>query len=215
MSSADIRLHTVKKKAASEAGPSRPSKKSRVATPSTPVRKSDIPSKMAFEPVLALSAPTILPEVPSAEDRMAEEDGTAAVPSVAPSAEVRTEVGVVVEPKQFVAAPTVPPMERSRMQSSTDFPAFSSMGLPIEDRGKALATSIDDGSSGLLILFDIRIPKGESALTNPTLAKQLTQAALLLIDRENRKNRTVIEIFSSFYPMMLGVSFPTSLSFFF
>ena len=74
----------------------------------------------------------------------------------------------------------------------------------------------DDGSSaGLPILFDIRISKGELALVNLALARWLIEAILLSTDQENRKNQTVVEIFSSFYLMILEVSFLTSLLFLF
>ena len=68
--------------------------------------------------------------------------------------------------------------------------------------------SMDDAMLvGYTVHFDIRVSKDESVLANSTLARLLIQAALLPIDWENRKNRTVIEIFSSFYLMMLEVSF--------
>ena len=68
MSTIDIHQYVAKKKVASEAEPSRPSKKGRVVTPSALVRKSDILSESVSELVLALSALTTLPEVPSTED---------------------------------------------------------------------------------------------------------------------------------------------------
>ena len=69
-------------------------------------------------------------------------------------------------------------------------------------------TSADDGqSAGLPTLFDIRISEGESAFANLALAKRLIEAALLLIDRKNRKSQMVAEMFSSFYLMILGVIF--------
>ena len=93
MSTADIRPHAIKKKAAAEAGPSRPSKKGQVTTPSILTRKSDIPSKTVPKPILILSAPTMLSEALLAEDGMVGEDGAATVPSMALSAEVQTGTG--------------------------------------------------------------------------------------------------------------------------
>ena len=54
--------------------------------------------------------------------------------------------------------------------------------------------------------FDIWVPIDESVLGNPRLAKQLLEAALLPTNRENRKDRTIPDIFSSFYPIILSVS---------
>ena len=90
MSAADIRSHAAKKKVVAEAGPSRSSKKSQVATPSVSIRKSDILSETVPEPVLPLSARTmlLLTEVLSTEARMVRDEGATAEPSVAPSVEV-------------------------------------------------------------------------------------------------------------------------------
>ena len=78
----------------------------------------------------------------------------------------------------------------------------------MEDRGKASVTSVYDGSlSGHTVYFDIRLFDDESALANPELAKPLIQAILLPVGRENRKSHTVVEIFFSFYLMILRVSF--------
>ena len=65
VSGTDIYQHTVKKRGATEAGPSRP-KKDRTAA-SSASRESDLPSTSVLEPVLVLSDRTVLPEVPSVE----------------------------------------------------------------------------------------------------------------------------------------------------
>ena len=91
----------------------------------------------------------------------------------------------------------------------------------MEDRRKVSVTLADDGSlPGRTVHFDIRLYEDESALANPEsvlanpeLAKWLIQAALLPTDRENRKSHTIIEIFFSFYPMILEVSFPSHIFF--
>ena len=94
------------------------------------------------------------------------------------------------------------------MQSSSSFSSLSNVGPPIEDRRKTPVTSVEDAASeGHTVYFDIRVLEDESALTNLTLARRLIQAALLPADRKNRRNRTVAEMFSSFYPMILGISF--------
>ena len=81
----------------------------------------------------------------------------------------------------------------------------------IRDRGKVPATSIDDGLSvGLPTLFDIKISEGESALANPSWARWLIEATLFPIGRENRKNRMVFKMFSSFYPTILRIIFQHS-----
>ena len=70
-----------------------------VATPSAPVRESDILSESILKPVLMLSALTTLPEAPSTENRTAREDGAAAAPSTASSVEVQVEAEVATESK--------------------------------------------------------------------------------------------------------------------
>ena len=137
---------------------------------------------------------------------MARDEGAAAEPSAAPLVEVQVESKVMAKSEQSAAAPAVLPAELSRTQSSTDFVTVSNTRPSIRDRGKVPVTSTDDGSSaGPHTFFDIRIPAGESALANPSLARRLIEAVLLSTDRENRKNRS--EIFSSFYPTMLGIIF--------
>ena len=77
-------------------------------------------------------------------------------------------------------------------------------------------TSVDDRSFvGLPTLVDIQISESESALANLGFARQLIEAALLPIEWENKKNRTVAEIFSFFYPMILEVKSSTYLLLFF
>ena len=209
---ADIHQHAAKKKTAFKAGPSRPSKKGRTVASSASVREFDVLSALVSEPVLALSASTMLLEIPSAKDGTIGEDRATAVPSMAPSTEVRAEMEVTVELEQSTAVPTIPIVEPSQTQSSVDFPTFSSTGLPTRDRRKALETSTDDGSTeGLLTLIEIWISEDESALVNPELARRLIEATILLTDWENRKNRTIIEMLSSFYLMILEVSSSTYL----
>ena len=80
MSSTDIHQYAVRKRAASKAGPSRPLKKGRAST-SAPTEEPDVPPASVPEPILALSAPTMLPNVLSAEEGTIGEDGAATVPS--------------------------------------------------------------------------------------------------------------------------------------
>ena len=82
---ADIHLHAAKKKAATDVGPSRPSKRTRGESGSVPARESDIPSVIApdIEPVIALSVPTMLPpiEVPLVRVEMVRDEDAALEPS--------------------------------------------------------------------------------------------------------------------------------------
>nr|XP_010939474.1 arabinogalactan protein 1-like [Elaeis guineensis] len=121
VSSADICQHAVRKRTASEAGPSRPSKKSRAtasmpgratastqapAAASTPTGEPDVPSASIPKPILVLSAPTVLPIAPPGEG--ATREGTAAATSVAPpTEEVWAKVEATAESEQSAAAPLV------------------------------------------------------------------------------------------------------------
>ena len=68
--------------------------------------------------------------------------------------------------------------------------------------------SMDEATSeGYTVHFDLQVPEGESALVNSVLVKRLCQATLLLVDREHRRKRSVVEMFSSFYPIIIEVSF--------
>ena len=150
----------------------------------------------------------MLPNVLSVEGA-ANEDGATVAPSTAPPNEVWAEVETAIEPEQLTAAP-VAPLTRgvSWMQSSSSFSSLSNAGPLIGDRRKPPVTSAEDvASEGQMVHFNLQVPGDESALANPTLVKQLCQAALLSIDQEHWKKRTVAEMFSSFYPMIIGVSF--------
>ena len=132
----DIRQHAAKKRAvASEAGSFRLSKKGR-ATISMPMREPEVPSASVPKSVLVLSAPTAFPEVLFIKDGVAREDRVAAALSVAPSTKARIEVEVVAELDQSVAAPDVPPIGLSQVQSSSNFFAFSSAKISMGDRGR-------------------------------------------------------------------------------
>nr|XP_019702108.1 uncharacterized protein LOC105033176 [Elaeis guineensis] len=193
------------------------------------MREPNIPSVVApdAELVIALSAPTILPsvEVPSVGvETTRDEDATAVMTVVAakttsipvPSAGVQAEFAVAAELESSAAMQTIPQVPlagptRSRAQSNSDFMMVSSERPPTRKRGKAPAFSAEDGSStGLPTLFDIQILVGESVSATPMLAKRFTETALLPTDRENKKDRTMFEIFSSFYPTILKGIDPTS-----
>ncbi|XP_029124194.1 uncharacterized protein [Elaeis guineensis] len=63
---------------------------------------------------------------------------------------------------------------------------------------------VDDAvSEGHAVHFDLQVPVDESALANSVLAKRLCQATLLPADREHRRKRSVVKIFSSFYPTII------------
>ena len=103
---ANIRQYAVKKKTASEAGPSRLPKRHQAPAPtdiSTSAVEPDVPSVLGSKPILLLSALTVLPTVPSEEKAV--RGTTEATSMVPPSKEVRAEVG---EPEQFEAVPIAP-----------------------------------------------------------------------------------------------------------
>ena len=97
VSTVDIHQHAVKKKAAFEAEPSQSLKKGRAVAASASTREPDVLSKSVPEPVLMLSIPRMLPEVPFIKDGVAGEDGVVAIPSAARTAEVRTIAEVMTE----------------------------------------------------------------------------------------------------------------------
>ena len=93
----DIRQHATKKRAASEVGPSRLLKRHQTPAPisvSTSAVEPDAPSASISEPVLALSALTVLPAASSEERVVRKTTKTASV--VPPLEEVRAKAG---EPK--------------------------------------------------------------------------------------------------------------------
>ncbi|KAG1338385.1 hypothetical protein COCNU_04G006910 [Cocos nucifera] len=51
---------------------------------------------------------------------------------------------------------------------------------------------------------NVRIPEGGLALSDFQLARNLVQAILLLNDWKSRKNRTLANLFESFYPTFIG-----------
>ena len=110
VSAVDIRLHAAKKRAVTDIGPSRPSKRSQGDIESVPTRVSDIPLVIApdIEPVIVLSASTTLPpiEVLSVEVEMVTNEDAAPEPSMAPSTGVRAES--LAEPKLSTTAQAIP-----------------------------------------------------------------------------------------------------------
>ena len=116
--------------------------------------------------------------LPSVEAPLAAEeldDRGNAVVVEAPS--VRT-TSANVEPmeSQKISVPELGPIKTgptlSQVPSTPEWMAGSSDRLPIGERGKAPATSIDDGpSTDFMELFDVRILVGESALVNQKLPK--------------------------------------------
>ena len=75
-------------------------------------------------------------------------------------------------------------------------------------RGKAPMASDDEGRSvGGGASTDSPLPEGASALANHDLARRLCQALILPADIEAMKNQRVSDMLSSFYPMMIRVSF--------
>ncbi|KAG1330428.1 hypothetical protein COCNU_02G003960 [Cocos nucifera] len=84
-------------------------------------------------------------------------------------------------------------------------------GPPSQRRGKAPTTSAgSEALSGSMESINIQVPVGESALTNPILAKQLVEAILLPTEKRSRKSRTMVDMFSSFYSSLISVAHDVS-----
>ncbi|EHA8586644.1 hypothetical protein COCNU_scaffold000669G000030 [Cocos nucifera] len=146
--------------------------------PSVVIGPTDVPSieisNATSEMVVALAA---LAGLPSAQDALVE----------APHAVKESDDDVMV-----VKAPTAP-IE----------PVISR--VPSMSKGKAPTTFIkSEAPTGLAEFINIQVPAGESALSNPTLAKQLVKAILLPIDRWSRKSRILANMFSSFYSSVIS-----------
>ena len=69
-----------------------------------------------------------------------------------------------------------------------------------------MAPADDTRSADRTASSDVQLLEGASALADHNLARRLCQATILLADRELLKGRQVIEMLSSFYPTMIGVS---------
>ena len=69
-----------------------------------------------------------------------------------------------------------------------------------------MAPTDDSRSVDRVASSGTRVSERASALADHNLARRLCQATILLADRELLKGRQVIEMLSSFYPTMIGVS---------
>nr|XP_029119950.1 uncharacterized protein LOC114914086 [Elaeis guineensis] len=126
--------------------------------------------------------------------------GTTETTSVVPSLEVRAEARESEQSATALVAPSI------GAQSRSSFPSLSNVGPPTIDRGKAPMASEDDAvSEGHVVYFDLQVPVDESVLANSVLIKRLCQVTLLPVDRKHRRKRSVVEIFSSFYPTIIGL----------
>ena len=93
-------------------------------------------------------------------------------------------------------------------RSGSSLPSFSDVRAWMSGRGKAPMASDDEGrSAGGGGSTDFPLLEGASGLANHDLAKRLCQALLLPADVEAMKNQRVSDMLSSFYPMMIRVSF--------
>ena len=201
LSAADIRQHAVRKRPAAGAGPSQPPKRPQVAP-------SSEPTGSGAKPVIALSAPTVLVEVPSegpsgegaaSPERRAADESVDGAPAAQPGEEDREEVH---EPEQPAPAAAVPSVDT---RSGSSLPSFSDVRAWTASRGKAPMASGDEGRSAGGSA-DFPLPEGASGLANHDLARRLCQALLLPADIEAMKNQRVSDMLSSFYPMMIRVS---------
>ncbi|KAG1366468.1 hypothetical protein COCNU_13G002580 [Cocos nucifera] len=124
---------------------------------------------------------------------------------------------VIIEPPAALAEPAI-----SRVPSMPDvgsqehqptvpsiLPTFEWMSNPFEQlvarqQRKAPASSAISGTPTGLKSINIHVPLEESALTNPTLAKWLVDAILLLANKKSWRSWTLNDIFSSFYTLLIG-----------
>nr|XP_010908503.1 UV excision repair protein RAD23 homolog A [Elaeis guineensis] len=155
LSAADIRQHAVRKRPVQGAGPSQPPKRPRAPPPSEPTGSE-------AEPMIALSAPTVLVDVPSegpsvegaaSPDRRAAESADGA-PTAQQASEVREEAE---RPTHAAAAPSVETRLGSSLPSISDTRAWAS------SRGKAPMASGDEGLSVTQADADIARAEAESA----------------------------------------------------
>ena len=170
LTAADVRQYVVRKRPAQGAGPSRPPKRPQVAPP------SELTGSEA-EPVITLSAPTVLVEVPSegpsgegaaSPERRAVEESVDGAPAAQPAEEDREEA---CEPEQSAPAAATPSGEA---RSGSSLPSSSDIRAWVSDRGKAPMTSDDEGRSvGGGGSTDFPLSEGASSLANHDLARKL------------------------------------------
>ncbi|XP_073102916.1 uncharacterized protein [Elaeis guineensis] len=206
LTAADVRQYAVRKRPAQGAGPSRPPKRPQVAP-------SGEPTGSGAEPVIALSAPTVLVEVPSegpsgegaaSPERRAAEESVSA-PAAQPVEEEQEEAREPERPAPAVAAPS------GETRSGSSLPSTSDIRTWMSGRGKAPMSSDDEGrSAGGGGPTDFPLPEGASGLANHDLARRLCQALLLPADIEAMKNQRVSDMLSSFYPMMIRLVYNIS-----
>ncbi|XP_073112028.1 uncharacterized protein [Elaeis guineensis] len=191
---AEIRQYVARKRPASGAGPSRPSKKPSAAAPTVAASAID-----QSEPVIALSAPTVQPEERPTE--VAAEGTSAASPTGVASDAVR-------EPERH---PSASAAATGGAVSSSSIPSLPDPLAGAADRGKAPMDPADDTRSGSRTAPPgAQVPEGASALADHNLARRLCQGILLPADVEVLKSRQVIEMLSSFYPIMVGLIYTMS-----
>ena len=85
--------------------------------------------------------------------------------------------------------------------------AASTVQPSAQEREKAPEVSVDgEALKEWTEHCNSRVSSGESALGDPKLTKKLLEVALLLIYWENKRSRSVSDMFSSFYLVILGIS---------
>ncbi|XP_073099070.1 uncharacterized protein [Elaeis guineensis] len=205
LTAADVRQYAVRKRPAQGVGPSRPPKRPHVAPLSEPTGSG-------AEPVIALSVPTVLVEVPSegpsgegaaSPERRAVESVDGA-PAAQQAEEDRGEAHEPERPAPAAAAPS------AKTRSGSSLPSISDVRAWASGRGKAPMASGDEGRSADGGSTDFPLPEGASGLANHDLARRLCQALLLPADIDAMKNQCVSDMLSSFYPMMIRLVFNIS-----
>ncbi|XP_073104711.1 uncharacterized protein [Elaeis guineensis] len=191
---AEIRQYAARKRPASGAGPSRPSKKPTTAAPTVEASATD-----QSEPVIALEAPTVQPEERPAEEAV--EGTSTASPAGVVSDDVR-------EPEHHPAASAA---ATGGAASNSSIPSLPNPLVGVADRGKAPMDPADDTRSGnRTVPPSAQFPEGASALADHNLARRLCQGILLPADVEALRSRQVTEMLSSFYPTMVELIYTMS-----
>ncbi|XP_073109381.1 uncharacterized protein [Elaeis guineensis] len=191
---AEIRQFATRKRPASGAGPSRPSKKPTPAPPTVEASATD-----QSEPVIALAAPTV-----QAEERLTEE-AAEGISAVSP---VRVEPDDVQEIEHRPMA-SVGATEGAGSNSSVPSLPVPSVGAA--NRGKApMEPAEEDRSGSRSMPPSAYYPEGASALADHNLARRLCQGILLPADVESLRSRQVAEMLSRFYPTMVELIFTMS-----
>ncbi|XP_073100148.1 uncharacterized protein [Elaeis guineensis] len=188
---AEIRqFAAARKRPASGAGPSRPSKRPAPVQPTVEASATE-----GSEPIIALAAPTV-----RVEERPTEEVAEG-VSAVSPP---RVEPDVVREAEH---RPEASAGATGGAGSNSSVPSLPAPSVGAADRGKApMEPSEEERSMPPSAYY----PEGASALADHNLARRLCQGILLPTDVQSLRSRQVTEMLSRFYPSMVELIFTMS-----